>query len=366
MSRRLNFISNVLSFVLTLGGLFFVTLFCNSRYSGQADPFLIIAMFIGFAIVCGFICTLLHELGHLFFGLKNKFAFLSFSVWFFKWWKPDGKMRFDFVSMKEEAGSTEFVPKGTENIEKRLKAMTFGGLMFSFLSMLLSLPAFLIADMPLWLYCLFSMFLPIGAFVFFGNALPMVNEGARNDGAVLLGIKKEHDSTKVLINILKIHAELYSGKTPCEIDQSLYFDLPQLAEDDINFITLLNLRYHYFLDKEDYENAKKTTSRLATLTDYMPNSVYNVVKSDELFNACTFDRNDETADNLVSELDKYLNRVNTASNLRIKLAYILLDESQSKIAKDFYDKALFEARRVQIKGLSAYEIKLLDKLYKNK
>ncbi len=362
MSRKLNFISNVLSFVITLGALLFVTLFSNTRYSGQLDPFLIIAMFIGFAIVCGFICTLLHELGHLLVGLKNNFVFLSFNVWFFKWWKPDGKIRFDFVMMKEEAGSTEFVPKGTNNIEKRLNSMTIGGLVFSFFAMLISLPAFLIPSMPLWLYCFLSMFLPIGAFVFFGNALPMVNEGARNDGAVVLGVKKKHDSVKVLINILKIHAELYQGKTPGEIDQALYFDLPQIAEDDINFICLLNLRYHYYLDKQDYENAKKTTSRLKTLTDYMPGSIYNVIKADELYNACTFDRNDQTADELVEELDKYLNKTNSATNLRIKLAYILLEESQKEIAKDFYDRAKFEADRVQIKGLGAYESKLLDNL----
>ena len=362
MSRKLNVFNNILAFLLMFASLFFVTTFCNKNYLGQADPFLIIAMFIGFAVVCGFVCTLFHELGHLLFGKLNKFAFLSFNVWFFKWWRPDGKMRFDFVMIKEEAGSTEFVPIGLDNLEKRLKSMTFGGLLFSFVCLLFSLPVFFI-QMPLWTFCFLSMFLPIGSYVFFGNALPMINNGARNDGAVILGINKKHDSVKVLINILKIHAELYTGKTPSEIDSSLYFDLPQLAEDDLNFIILLNARYNYYLDLGDYENAKKMTDRLSTLTEYMPGSMYNVVKTDELYNVCTFDKNDNQADDLMSELDKYLNGCNTATNLRVKLAYILLVESDSEIAEDFYNRAIIEAERVQIKGLGKYEKKLLQQLY---
>ena len=42
-----------------------------------------------------------------------------------------------------------------------------------------------------------------------------------------------------------------------EIDESYYFDLPQLCEEHPYFIQLLTLRYSYYLDKGDYENAKK-------------------------------------------------------------------------------------------------------------
>ena len=153
MSKKLNVFSNVLSFVITLASLFAVTFICNNRYYGQADPFLVILMFVGFAVVVGLICTIFHELGHLIFGLKNKFAFLSFTVWFFRFSKISGKLRFDFAKMNEEAGSTEFVPKTTENLPKRLKNMTFGGLLFTFVAMCISVPIFFIPSAPLWLFC---------------------------------------------------------------------------------------------------------------------------------------------------------------------------------------------------------------------
>lgn len=362
MSKRLNVFNNVLSFLLTLASLLAVTLICNNRYYGQADPFLVILLFIAFAVAVGFICTLLHELGHLIFGIKNKFAFLSFAVWFFKFSKIGGKLRFDFTKMSEEAGSTEFVPKTTEDLEKRLKKMTFGGLLFTFFATCISIPIFFIPTAPLWLYCFLSMFLPIGAFMLFGNGLPMINDGVCNDGGVIYGIVKKTDSVKVLINILKIHAELYQGKTPAEIDEGLYFDLPQLPEDDLNFITLLNLRYNYYLDKEDYENAKKIISRLTTLTEYMPKSIYNSVKADELYSYCTFDLSNEKADDLTLELEKYLNKNNSITNLRIKLAYILLLNEEKQVIDDFYNRALFEASRGQIKGLTKFETKLVNKL----
>jgi hypothetical protein len=74
---------------------------------------------------------------------------------------------------------------------------------------------------------------------------------------------------KVALSVLKIQAEMYQGKTPMEVKKELYFDLPQLPEDDPNFVLLLNARYNYYLDLGDYENAKKVTARLLSQTAFL-------------------------------------------------------------------------------------------------
>ena len=362
MSRRLNLINNALSLLITVGLIFLVVYGANERFVD--GTFLVVLSLIVSAIVCGFIITFFHELGHLIFGRANGFKMISFTVWFLKWTKKKGKLVFDFTWFGEEAGSTEMVATSVDAVEKGFKKMTFGGLLFTAILMLVGIPSLFIKELPIYLYIFWAMFLPIGAYVFFGNALPMENYGVPNDGEVLRGLRKSTDNSKVTLSLLKIQSELYNGKTPSEIDEKYYFDLPQLREDDLNFVLLLNARYYYYLDCGDFDNAKKVSDRALTLLEYLPKSVIYSIKADALYNACTFDFNETLADDLTYELEKYLNTINNATNLRVKIAYLKNVKNEQDLVQAFYKKALKEAKKIPIEGLKKLEIKLLEQLVK--
>ena len=162
--------------------------------------------------------------------------------------------------------------------------------------------------------------------------------------------------------MLKIQSELYNGKTPAEIDERLYFDLPQLAEDDLNFAMLLSARYDYYLDKKDYENAKKVSERLLSIIDYLPDGYENVVKANALYNACTFAFDEFKADDYTAEIEKYLNTVDDITNLRIKTAYILYVRKEKEIAEEFIEKGLSDANGTILKGVGRFEEKLFNEM----
>ena len=359
MNRR-----NLFSYIVTLGattlGFFIVLMVCNSFYGGQMFD-AIIRFLIG-AIIAGFFNAVAHELGHYIAGKKNGFAFSSMSIWFFKWKKVKGKTKFDIVLMGEEAGYTEMIPMQTENIDTKFIKMTKGGIIASLLITLFGVPPLFMGFLPIWIYSIWAMFLPVGLYYFFGTALPTCSGGMLNDGAIVSSIKKQTDSSLVMLNLLKIQAQLYSGKSPKEIDEQLYFNLPQLPEDDINFAMLLNARYSYYIDNEDFDNAKKTTARLLSLEEYLPKNYIKIIKTDALYNACTFDFNEELADDLLYEVENYINNVNTASNVRVKIAYLIKVAKETENIDMFFNKAYKEADREPLKGLGIYEKNLLDKL----
>ena len=344
----------------TLITLFAVVYVCDQKYSEELVDVLL--KFLVGAIVAGLVNTFAHELAHLIVGKKNGFAFSSITVWFFKWYKVKNKIRFAFTMIGEEAGYTEMIPKNRENLSARFKKMTLAGPIASFVLMLVGIPAFFISSLSIWIFCIWAMFLPIGAYIFFTSALPASSYGVRNDGAVAYGINKGDDVSKVTLSLLAIQAEMYMGKTPAEIDEGLYFELPQLPEDDVNFVLLLNARYLYYLDKEDYDSAKKITERLTGLIDDMPKDYRAHVLADALYNACTFDYDEDRADDIVYEIEKYLNNVNNAANVRAKLAYLLYVKRETQSLDIFYKKGIKEADRCQIKGLGLFERKLFDKI----
>ena len=60
------------------------------------------------------------------------------------------------------------------------------------------------------------------------------------------------------------------GKSFAEIDEGLYFNQPQLCEDEPLFAVMLDLKYRYYLEKGDMEKAAACLNRLASVLDYMP------------------------------------------------------------------------------------------------
>ena len=209
------------------------------------------------------------------------------------------------------------------------------------------------------------MFWPTGAYYFFGNALPVTDQGIKNDGAMILGLKKNDFASQVIISLLKIQSELYYGKSPSEINEKFYFDLPQLPEDDLNFTLLLKARYSFYLDKGDYENANKVISRLLTLEDYIPKPMFNVIKADALYNCCVYEKKQDKADDLMYELEKFLNNANTATNIRVKLAYMLYILNEKESVELFYKKGVKEAKKSSFSGLYKFELKQFEILKKD-
>ena len=73
------------------------------------------------------------------------------------------------------------------------------------------------------------------------------------------------DSAKVTLAVLIVQAQALQGKKIEEIAEKLLFDLPQIEEDDLSFISLTELRYEYFKAKNDIDNAEKWRVRFEEL-----------------------------------------------------------------------------------------------------
>lgn len=346
---------------ITLAAVIAVVLIANSSYSEKMG--IVLLYFAASAIVAGFLCTLLHETGHLLAGKRNGFAFLSMSVWFFKWVKENGRTVFYFTFMGEEAGATEMAAKNTEDLALKLKKMTMGGLIATFIPMVIGIaPLFLTKYLPVYAFIAWGMFFPIGAYMFFGNALPMSSGGAGNDGKVLYGLKKQDDDTKVILSLLAVQSELYNGKTPSEIDEKYYYDVPQLAEDDMNFIALLSARLDRYIDAGDAANAKKTLDRMIAASEYFPKSICNAIAVCELYAACTYAEDFGRADEIVEDYEKYFDKHNGAAEIRAKLAYVLYVKGEKDMLDVFYAKGVKETNKLNLRGQGIFERKLLEKM----
>lgn len=77
--------------------------------SGGEDCFRLVALFLGL-IVAIYLQTILHEVGHLVFGLLTGYQFSSFRVASFMWVKESGKLRFRRLTVAGTGGQCLMVP----------------------------------------------------------------------------------------------------------------------------------------------------------------------------------------------------------------------------------------------------------------
>ncbi len=202
-----------------------------------------------------------HEMGHLVFGKASSFTLVYFKAFCFQIAEKGGRKRFSFVS-PFASDQTQMIPKSGGNMKKRAAWYTLGGLIFSGIFLAIT-AALCVVNYVAW------GILPYAAYLFLLNLPPVEYASGKTDTLVYAGIKKERDAEKCMIAAMEIQGELYEGKSFAEIDERLYFDLPQLCEDEPLYAVLLDLRYRYHLDKGDYERAADSLNRLALTQAYL-------------------------------------------------------------------------------------------------
>ena len=113
------------------------------------------------------------------------------------------------------------------------------------------------------------------------NAAPVEYRSGKTDGLVLCELIALSDSARVMLAVLRVQGLLNEGTALKDIDKSLLFGLPQLPEDDINFIVLTQLRYEYFSAVGDEEQAKAYLGRYNELKQYLPEGYADMPLSDK-------------------------------------------------------------------------------------
>lgn len=167
-----------------------------------------------------------------------------------------------------KSSSVELCPKGVKGLKGRFIATVLAGLVFDLLLIAVGVIAFAVPSVP----AIIGFASPYALYSFIINVAPFEYGEGKTDGLVALEMIKNEPTAQVLMNILKIQGYMRSGVLMSDLDEGLLLDVPQLPEDDINFIILTQLRYEYYLAKEDDSEAYKYFVRYQQLIQYLPSA----------------------------------------------------------------------------------------------
>ena len=224
--------------------------YCGTRVIFDSNSWVItVAVGIIMVLSCP-LSAVFHELGHMLFGATVKIKAV-----------PDKNFFKDAILNWWDASSCKIIPKTQTGLRGRVIFTALGGPVVDLIFIILGIIALCVHSVPTELCAL----LPASFHLFVLNALPFSFDDGKSDGEILLELIKNGDEAKVMLAVLQVQAQVLGGKPIAAVDEKLLFDLPQIREDDLSFISLCELRAEYFTAKGDKGNAEKWRTRFENL-----------------------------------------------------------------------------------------------------
>lgn len=281
MSKKLNNFLIFLMFAVCFV-LFIVYEVCSGGF--WADGTLSYLMLsIVFIFVAFFINIILHEAGHLVFGLLSGYKFSSFRIGNIVLFKKDGKFVIKKFSIPGTGGQCLLSPPDYKDGKYPVVLYNLGGVIFNAaVGVLFLIPAFFpsVGNVFKGFSLIMSLF---GFITAISNAMP-VSVQIDTDGKNAFFLAKDKDAMRAMWIQLKVNALQYEGVRLKDMPEE-WFSLPGEEEMKRNALTasLFYFRLCRLLDEKDFENALELSDTVDAVKDSLPGLYYYLVVSERMF-----------------------------------------------------------------------------------
>lgn len=222
--------------------------FCTQINIPDAKLYALIPVYIILLFFGAFVDEIIHEGAHLLLGVMCSMGVKIPKIRLFK------------------SSSVEVYPKGAKNMKARMIVTAGAGLFFDLLIIAFGIISLCVKSVPI----IFCVTLPYAIYTFIVNVAPLEYAAGKTDGLMLWELISNKPTAQVLLAILRIQGTVHAGVPIQDLPEENFFSVPQLPEDDLNFIILTQLRFEYYEAKGDDNKAYKYLARYKDLIQYLP------------------------------------------------------------------------------------------------
>lgn len=189
--------------------------FVDLSFLSELSPrlrFLSCVLLIAIVFVAYFLQVIVHEAGHLVFGLLSKFRFQSFRIGSITLIKKNGKYTLKKYVLAGTGGQCLMIPPREEEISgARVGWYLMGGSIFNLIFGGGCLAVVLLFSVNVWLLVFLGMSAVFGILFALLNGIPLRMSMIANDGANAVSLKRSEDEAREICRHLTINAQGMDG-----------------------------------------------------------------------------------------------------------------------------------------------------------
>ena len=301
--------------------------------------FLVAVLFVGMYAAM-LIQIILHEAGHLLFGLLTGYRFCSFRVGSFMWKKEKEGLRFCRMSLAGTAGQCLMAPPELKEGRMPYVLYNLGGslnnLIVAALSGLLWLS---VRNVPL-LSTFLVMLAVIGVAFALMNGVPMRVGGVDNDGYNGMSLGKNPEAIRAFWIQMKINEELSGGMRLKEMPEEWFAESSENGMENSLIVSLAVFRCNRLMDEMNLEQADQEMEALLNGRNGLPGIYRRMLVIDRIYCELVGENRQERIDEWMTkeQLAFMKSMRNHPSILRTQYAYALLAECDRAKGEEYQAK----------------------------
>ena len=294
----------------------------------------LVGLFLGMYVAL-FFHMIVHEAGHLVFGLMTGYKFCSFRVASFMWLKENGKLKFKRLTLAGTGGQCLMTPPDMKDGKIPLVLYNLGGSFINIIIGALFFVGYLIfSDIP-FLSPILLIFAVVGFMTAMVNGIPMRMGTVDNDGYNAFALSKNKEAVEAFWVQLKV-AEQSSKGVRLKDMPAEWFAVPTDEAMKNSMVAVRGVfTCNRLMDEEKFEEADITMAHLLEIDSGIVGLHRNLMMCDRIYVELIGENRSETIESMITkEQKKFMKAMKRfPSVLRTQYVLALLSEKDAARAE---------------------------------
>lgn len=300
-------------------------------------------LFLGMYVAL-FFHMIVHEAGHLVFGLMTGYKFCSFRIASFMWLKENGKLKMKRLTLAGTGGQCLMTPPDMKDGKIPLVLYNIGGSFINIIIGALFLVGYLIfSDIP-FLSPILLIFAAVGFMTAMMNGIPMRMGTVDNDGYNAFALSKSKEAVEAFWVQLKVAEQSSKGVRLKDMPAEWFAVPTDEAMKNSMVATRCVFTCNRLMDEEKFEEADALMAHLLEIESGIVGLHHDLLMCDRIFvELIGQNRTEVIASMMTKEQKKFMKAMKRfPSVLRTQYALAVLEEknvSKAETIKGDFDKA---------------------------
>lgn len=314
-------------------------------------------------IVGYIIHIIIHEAGHLMFGLMTGYSFVSFRIGSFTLVKEDKKLKRKKFNIPGTGGQCLMMPPALKDGKYPFVIYNFGGVIMNLIVSIAGILVVIFVEKGTFpLSAMLILTSAGGIFAALTNGIPMKIGGVPNDAYNVLSMLKDEEARNGFYIQLRVNGLLSLGTRIKDLPLEM-FKLRENSDLSNPLNTAVRLmEFNWHLDNMDFGSAKQCIDSFVPYLDKVALLFRNEINCERMFLELAYNCDKNFIDNLYDKnLKKYVKAAKfMIGKKKLLMAYEAFYNEDKNKALKYYEETKQLAKKYPIKGEADMELMLVE------